>query len=53
MRKQPPNKQELEAALNALRLARKHSSQHFIRASYGAQVQSLFDYYDAKEALES
>lgn len=53
MRKQPPSKQELEQAFNLLRKARKESSQHFIRASYSREVQSLFDYYDAKEALEA
>lgn len=49
----PPTKQELEAALNALRIARKQSSQHFIKASYSKEVQSIFDYYDTKDILES
>jgi len=49
----PPTKQELEKAINALRLARKISSQHFIRESYGKNVQPIFNYYDAKEELET
>jgi hypothetical protein len=48
----PPTKQELETALNILRIARKESSQAFLRASYSNQVQSVFNYYDAKEVLE-
>ena len=37
-------------AINVLRLARKESTQAFTRASYGQQVQPVFDILDAKEA---
>ena len=48
----PPTMKELEQALNALRIARKQSSQHFMKVSFSKDVQSIFDYYDTKELLE-
>jgi len=47
----PPTKQDLEEAIHALRLARKQSTQAFLWASYSKPVQSIFNYYDAKEGL--
>lgn len=39
----------MREALDALRLARKESSQAFIRVSYGEKVQSIFNILDEKD----
>ncbi len=47
-----PTYEELALALNTLRLARKQSSQHMLRASYHAPVQPIFDALEAIETKE-
>lgn len=41
--------QQLIEAINTLRLARKESSQAFIKASYSQKVQSVFDMLENRE----